>query len=272
MYANLKALRESLAMTQRDFAASLNMAPNTYNNYENGMREPRSDFWIAVAQKYGVTIDYLMGFSNDPHQTADTKQAPSDLSEEAINLAYHYDMLSPHGKGAIEAILNYEETSPISVSSPSERPTQPFTALPMVKRRSDGFSEIKVYEQPAAAGLGNYLDEPPYHMEQYPAGIVPEMADFGVVISGDSMEPEIHDGGTVFVQSAPSINAGEVGIFVLDGRAYCKKIAVDYNQRQVQLLSLNPAYEPIPVSGGADFYTLGRVLGQWTPGIDHYQP
>ncbi|MDE7407579.1 MAG: helix-turn-helix transcriptional regulator [Muribaculaceae bacterium] len=65
-------------MTQEEFGKSVNIAKSTYNNYETGIRDPKSDFWIAVAQRYNVTIDYLMGFSDDPHKTsADAKKSPS---------------------------------------------------------------------------------------------------------------------------------------------------------------------------------------------------
>ena len=82
-------------MTQEEFGKSLNIAKSTYNNYETGIRDPKSDFWIAVAQKYGVTIDYLMGFSDDPHKKSDdTKNSPStteaapgeELRQEIIHL------------------------------------------------------------------------------------------------------------------------------------------------------------------------------------------
>lgn len=76
MYKNLKSLRQSLNMTQKEFAASLGIGYTTYNGYETGAREPKSDFWVAVAKKYGVTIDYLMGFSDNPHQTS------TDISHE----------------------------------------------------------------------------------------------------------------------------------------------------------------------------------------------
>jgi len=69
VYKNLKMLRQSLNMTQKEFAASLGIGYTTYNGYETGAREPKSDFWIAVAKKYGVTIDYLMGYTDDPHGT-----------------------------------------------------------------------------------------------------------------------------------------------------------------------------------------------------------
>lgn len=79
MYKNLKALRESLKMTQEEFGKSLGIAKSTYNNYEIGEREPKSDFWIAVAQKYNVSIDYLMGYTNDP--CPKEKPSNSDQSE-----------------------------------------------------------------------------------------------------------------------------------------------------------------------------------------------
>ena len=52
---NLKALRESLGMTQKEFAATLGIGVTTYNGYETGARDPKSEFWVAVAQKYSAT-------------------------------------------------------------------------------------------------------------------------------------------------------------------------------------------------------------------------
>ena len=52
MYPHLKALRESLKLTQEEFGKSVGVAKTTYNNYEKGEREPKSDFWIAVAKRY----------------------------------------------------------------------------------------------------------------------------------------------------------------------------------------------------------------------------
>lgn len=68
MYRNLKAFREKLDLTQKEFAKSLGIGYTTYNGYETGARDPKSDFWIMVAQKYGVSIDYLMGYSNSPYK------------------------------------------------------------------------------------------------------------------------------------------------------------------------------------------------------------
>ena len=263
-YQNLKLLRESLSMTQKDFAASLGIGQTTYNGYETGARDPKSDFWIAVAQKYGVTIDYLMGFSNDPKKTSETKKAPSDLSEEAHKIAESYERLTDHGKGAVRAILGYEETALVHCSQQEQAAGE---ALPFPKsRRSGPMVQINVYDQPSAAGMGNYLDKPDFHVEQYPISVIPPKTDFGVIISGDSMEPKVHDGGTVFVRSTPSVEPGKIGIFILNGQAYCKKLAVDQDNRQIRLVSINPAYPDILVGEFDSFRTLGQVLGQWTTG------
>lgn len=110
MYPRLKAFRESLGLTQAEFGKSVGIAKSTYNNYETGIRDPKSDFWIAVAQKYGVTIDYLMGYSDNPHSVGIEKKSPGttevvpgeELQQEIIRLAGN---LSPELQDLFLAIL-----------------------------------------------------------------------------------------------------------------------------------------------------------------------
>lgn len=102
---NLKALRQRLSISQKDFAASLGIAKTTYHGYETGAREPRSDFWINVATTYGVTIDYLMGLTDNP-QGASTKQDTDyDLSADALEIACAYSELDQFGKDMIRLVL-----------------------------------------------------------------------------------------------------------------------------------------------------------------------
>ncbi len=116
MYAHLKELRESLGMTQEEFGNSIGVAKTTYNNYEKGEREPRSDFWISVAQKYHVTIDYLMGYSDDPQKTGyENAPAPSEGDEEALSVdevisAFVNAGLVPEGKDLSDEDLRFLES------------------------------------------------------------------------------------------------------------------------------------------------------------------
>lgn len=67
MPKNLKALRESLNLQQKEFCEPFGIKPNTYSNYEIGITEPKISFWRAVAERYHVTLDFLLDFTDDPH-------------------------------------------------------------------------------------------------------------------------------------------------------------------------------------------------------------
>ncbi len=271
----IKEARELAGLSQKELAEQIGVAPNTLHGYESGKHDPKSDLLVAISSVCHVSVDFLLTGKNTGSWIvkSDDKKAPSDISEEAKKLAVDYDQhLDTWGQKAVRGLADTEmarvaSAEPEQGSTPpkDEKPTARVTALPKAKRRRDGFTEIEVYDQPAAAGLGNYLDTPPSHMEQYPAELVPDRTDFGVLISGDSMEPEIPDGSTVFVQSCASIDAGEVGIFILGGKAYCKMLYIDHDRHQVRLVSVNPAYADIPIGEADELRTLGRVLGHYAP-------
>ena len=79
--------------------------------------------------------------------------------------------------------------------------------------------------------------------------------------TASTMEPAIPNGCTVFVRPTPAVDPGDIGIFVLDGLAYCKKLAADPGGHTAKLRSLNPAYPDIPIPEEPRLRTLGKVLG-----------
>ena len=82
--------------------------------------------------------------------------------------------------------------------------------------------------------------------------------DFGVRISGNSMEPQYLDKQIIWIQQTENLTDGEIGIFLLNGNAYCKKY--QNNSKGTALISLNPAYAPMPIRETDDFICFGRVL------------
>ena len=90
--------------------------------------------------------------------------------------------------------------------------------------------------------------------------ILPEDTTFGVRISGDSMEPEFHDGQIAWVLQQESVANGEIGIFALNGEAYIKKLQND--KEGIFLISLNEKYAPIKVSENDRLDIFGKVLGK----------
>lgn len=261
----LKSVILSRHKSVRAFTTAIDIPYSTLDSvFKRGLLSAGVGTIIKVFNALDLDVESI-GTGDLKSRPTSMKKAPSDFSEEAQKIARSYDKMNAHGKGAVKAILSYEEKE-LSRYTQQEDSSGKVITLPKAKKNRNGFVEFKVYDQPSAAGLGNYLDEPDYHIEQYPEDVIPADADFGIIISGDSMEPKVHDGGTVFVQAMPSIESGKIGIFILNGTSYCKKLNVDRDNRQVRLVSINPEYEDIVVSEFDDLRTVGRVLGQWTPG------
>lgn len=62
----LKELRIYRNLTQKEIADSIGMAPVAYQRYEYGTREPAYQKLIALADYFDVSLDYLVGRSDDP--------------------------------------------------------------------------------------------------------------------------------------------------------------------------------------------------------------
>ena len=105
MYQNLKALRDSLNMTQEEFGKSIGLAKSTYNNYETGVREPKSDFWIAIAQKYNVSIDYLMGIENPQNENQPAPTNGDELAEDDKRIIELLHQLTPENRERVFEII-----------------------------------------------------------------------------------------------------------------------------------------------------------------------
>ena len=83
---------------------------------------------------------------------------------------------------------------------------------------------------------------------------------FWLEVSGDSMSPRIDDGDLILVHKQEWIDDGQIGVFVISGLAYVKKI--EYNQDDVNLISFNPYYPPMHYTPDESeaIYVIGRVI------------
>ena len=120
----------------------------------------------------------------------------------------------------------------------------------------EGTIVIPFYETPVSAGTGSWLgDDIVAEWLTVPRNDLTTSADFALKISGDSMQPKFSNGETVLVKQTSSVFEGEIGVFVLNGESYIKKLG------KKELVSLNPAYKPIPLHGFDDVRCVGKVLG-----------
>ena len=64
----LKMLRTAHNVTQKSVADAVGMSELGYQRYEYGTREPAYKYLIALADYFDVSIDYLVGRSDDPRR------------------------------------------------------------------------------------------------------------------------------------------------------------------------------------------------------------
>lgn len=62
----LRELRKTKGVTQVEIAASINIKERQYQNLEAGTYLPSFMTLIAIADFFDVSIDYLVGRSDDP--------------------------------------------------------------------------------------------------------------------------------------------------------------------------------------------------------------
>ena len=66
MLIRLKELRESRGFTQLKVAMDLHMNQNSVSRYESGEREAGYALLILFADYYDVSVDYILGRTDDP--------------------------------------------------------------------------------------------------------------------------------------------------------------------------------------------------------------
>jgi SOS-response transcriptional repressor LexA len=220
----LTALRKEAGYTQPKVsellsAEGVDIKTAGISKWEKGLTQPNAGQFLALCKVYGVA-DVMATFT-------DYTRPEDELNAEGRRLVSDY-------------IRVLAASGLYSAAQTARKPR----LLPL-------------YTLAASAGTGQFLDSDDYEMVEVESE-VPESADFGVRIAGDSMEPAIKDGQVVWVRRAETLRSGKIGLFAYNGQSFCKKLNTRKNG--VFLVSLNPRYEPIEVSPTSDLRVFGEVV------------
>lgn len=197
-YDNLRAARMSMGLTQKTLSEMIDVSPVTIGNWERGKKYPSFEGLVKLASALETSTDALLGRCGEENLTVEEKR-----------LISKYRALDIYGKKIVNSLCDFEleriedQDKPFEFSSESKR-------------------YLPYYSAPSAAGFAAPLEGEDFEMLLV-TDKVPADADFAVKISGDSMEPYIHDGQMVFVRECERLKKGEVGIFCVDGAMYCKQ-------------------------------------------------
>ena len=83
----LKNLREDRDEKQKDIAKLLYVSPNMISAYELGKHFPKNEkSLITLAKHFGVSLDYLLGYSDLPNYNSENIISIAGLDEKEASL------------------------------------------------------------------------------------------------------------------------------------------------------------------------------------------
>lgn len=171
------------------------------------------------------------------------KSAPP-YTEEALNLAKDYDDLDGHGKKVVRLVAD-EEKARCTAPAPVEQP----------KRHRSVVTLHRPFTQVAAAeGAGAFLLDSNYDEVTVELNRFTQKADIILKVVGRSMEPEIRDGDHILVREQPSVEEGEIGVFIIDGNGFLKQAGPG------RLISLNHDIEDVIITNQQTAECYGKYI------------
>ena len=221
--------REQLGLSQRELAqllsdAGVSVTNQAISKWENGSTQPNASQFLTLCRVLKI----------------------SDIGETFLGMstASPFRRLNEEGRRKAMDYIDLLERSGLYGSA---------DACNVAVLRS-----LPLYHLPVSAGTGQFLDSDDHELIDV-GSEVPASASFGVRISGDSMSPRFADGQIVWVQPQETIRQGEIGIFLYNGDAYCKKFGTENGQPV--LISLNKAYSSLYINENSEFRVFGKVVG-----------
>ncbi len=251
----IKEARLAKNMTQEDLAYKLGITKSAIANYESETSHPKEPILYKLFSVLSVDANYL-------YQDIDG-MTPSDilLTDDEILFLNLFRELDSYQRETIRMIMERESiysntlkgktsnnipviSEDIAYYADKER---------VAKTKDSNIIHIYPYmHNIASAGTSLYSDDIPVDTISVP---YMKDADFIIGVSGDSMEPEFHNGDLLYIKKTDQLNLDEIGIFSKNNNIYIKKVGRD------RLISINRAYPDIYPEDG-NINTIGRVLGK----------
>lgn len=234
----LKDLRLKAGYNQKEVYEHFGIPQSTFSSWEVGKSEPSGEMLIKLCEFY--KCDMIKEFSSD-----------EDLTYKEWNIIEKYRSLDQYGQETISYILDREveriqEIKRLKKESEQIQKinsTEKFVSIRM----------ISYYQKLASAGNGQIVfDDMAVDRIEIPDIPKYKRVSYAIGVNGKSMEPMFCDGDILLIEPTCQIEVGEIGIFIVDGEAFVKKLGIG------ELISLNKEYENIPLTEYSN--CMGKVV------------
>lgn len=233
----LKNLRLKAGYTQKDVYEHFNIPQSTFSSWEVGKSEPSGEMLIKLCEYY--KCDMIKEFSSD-----------EDLTYKEWKVIEKYRFLDDLGRKYIDYELDRETKRITELKKLKNELHSIHTDIPEEHSLS---RIISYHQQLASAGNGQVVfEDMPVDRIKIPDIPKYKRVSYAIGVNGHSMEPLYSDGDILLVEPTCQIEIGEIGIFIVDGEAFVKKLG------DGELISLNKGYPNITLTEYSN--CMGRVV------------
>lgn len=235
----ISLLRKKYNLTQEDLAIKLGFSKQTISNWETGLKTPRMGAIQKMANLFNVSKSFII-------------EGIEELPNTSIEKIYN--QLSPSRQQRVYDFAKHELEE--QQESKQQNTIQSLQKYREMKKQKEEFTDIDWYGY-ASAGTGEFIFDTKEIISLLKTQ-VPLEADFCLTVNGDSMEPVIHDQDYIFIARQDILFNGNVGVVIVDGEAFIKKVFFENDKARLQ--SFNKKYADIIVDDSNDFRIIGKVV------------
>lgn len=242
---NIKFYRKKNNLTQKDLANLLEIAPTAISAWEVGRNKPLMDNIEQMASIFNVKKSELLGDTFSELSQPEILTIYNQLNDERkeISLNFTKDQLKQQ----------QEEQSNVVHADFSVKEDSNVYSLEQYRNKIK--QEWRGY---VSAGTGEFLFDEQVEYVEFNENEVPDRSDFCLTVNGNSMEPIFKDGSYIFVEEKEEIPSGTIGVVIVDGDAFIKRVWFEGNQARLE--SFNKAYKDIIVTRNDSFKIVGKVV------------
>ncbi|CAC7748900.1 TPA: helix-turn-helix domain-containing protein [Staphylococcus aureus] len=230
----LKQIMSERKISQSELSRRTGIGRNSISDYLNGKYEAKQDKVFELAKALNVNEAWLMGFDISKNRKIENNDITSI-----------YSKLTPPRQSNV---LKYATNQLEEQNNDSDNLVD-FNSYIQEK------SEVDIYGC-ASAGIGERLYNEPISKE-FVRGYVPAH-DIALKVNGDLMEPLFKNGQIIFIEKSHTIKDGQIGVFIINGDAYVKKVYVEDNR--LTLVSLNKKYKDLYFYDNESVRLVGKVI------------